>query len=165
MPFAVVAGVAMASLVLPPGPGSLWETATSVILFTFVVAAFILPWDRLPSAMTVMVPLTYAVSVLFLILAAGGSSSGIGIVILIPLVWTALYHRRWESAVVVIGIVAVEIVISLTPRAVSDTVLARRVLFWGAIGMLISIAAHDLRDRVRTTWWRATRPTDERHLL
>jgi diguanylate cyclase (GGDEF)-like protein len=99
----------------------------------------------------VIVPLTYSASVLFLILAAGGSSSGIGIVILIPLVWTALYHRRWESAVVVIGIVAVEIVVSLTPLAVSNTVLARRVLFWGAIGMLISIATHDLRDRVNAT--------------
>ena len=151
MPFAVVSGLAMASLALPPGPGSAWETATSVVVFALVAAAFMLPWGRLPSRLTVIVPLTYTASVLFLIFAAGGSSSGVGIVILIPLVWTALYHRRWESAVVVLSIVIVEMIISLTPPAVSDTVLTRRVMFWLAIGMLVSVAAHDLRDRVKQT--------------
>src|ERR1700733_5218076 len=86
VPFAIVAGLATASLALPPGPGSTWETATSLTLLASVVVAFMLPWSRIPSCLTVLVPLTYTVSVLFLILAAGGSSSGIGMVILIPLV-------------------------------------------------------------------------------
>ena len=147
LPFAVVAAAAAGSLALRPGPKSTSDAAMSVLLLVAIRAAFLLPWARLPSALTVLVPLGYTASVLLLALAAGGSS-GIGIVILIPLIWTALYHRRWESAVVVVAIVSVQVVTSLVPSAVSDTALARRVLFWSALGALLSIAAHNLRDRV-----------------
>jgi signal transduction histidine kinase len=98
--------------------------------------------------MSVLVPLLYTGSVLALILAAG-ATSGVGAVILIPLIWTALFHRRWESACVVAAIVAVEVVISLTPVAVGNDVIARRVLLWASLGALISVATHGLRDRIR----------------
>jgi diguanylate cyclase (GGDEF)-like protein len=101
---------------------------------------------------TALLPLTaYVGSVLTLILATGSPASGIGIVILIPLIWSVLFHRRWESFVVVCAIVASEIVTSLTPIQVTDAVLLRRVVFWAAIGLVISVSAHDLRDRVRRT--------------
>ena len=48
-----------------------------------------------------------------------------GIVLLVPLIWTALFHRRWESACVVAAIVAAEIVISLVESA-PDAVIVRR---------------------------------------
>ena len=70
-PFAVVATVAEASLLLPPGPRSAWSVVTSVVLLLAVPAAFLLPWARLPAWMTVLVPLAYVGSVLALILAAG----------------------------------------------------------------------------------------------
>ena len=72
-----------------------------------------------------------------------------GIVILVPLIWTALFHRRWESACVVAAIVTVEVIVSVTPEPVAHLVLVRRVALWGALGVLISIATHGLRDRIR----------------
>ena len=69
--------------------------------------------------------------------------------ILIPLIWTALFHRVWESACVVVAIVAVEVVLSLTPVAAGDPVIARRVILWASLGAVISIATHGLRDRIR----------------
>jgi hypothetical protein len=48
-PFAVVAILAEASLALPPGPGSAWATAVSVVLLLAVPASFLLPWPRLPA--------------------------------------------------------------------------------------------------------------------
>jgi hypothetical protein len=75
----------------------------------------------------VLVPLACTGSVLALILAAG-TTSGVGIVILVPLVWTALFHRPWESACIVVAIVAVEVIISLTPAVAPDVVLARRIV-------------------------------------
>ncbi len=146
-PFAVVAVLAEASLALPPGPRSPSAAVVSVLLLLAVPVAFLLPWQRLPAWMPVFVPLLYTGSVLALILAAG-ATSGVGIVILIPLVWTALFHRRWESACVVAAIVAVEVIISLTPVAVSGSVIARRVLLWGSLGALVSVATHGLRDRI-----------------
>lgn len=147
-PFAAIAVLAEASLALPPGPTSAWAAATSVVLLLAVAAAFLLPWPRLPGWMPVLVPLAYTGSVLALVLAAG-TTSGVGIVILVPLIWTALFQRSWESACVVAAIVAVEVIISLTPVTVPDAVTARRVILWAALGTVISVATHGLRDRIR----------------
>ncbi len=54
--------------------------------------------------------------------------------------WAALFHQRWESACVVVAIVAAEVVASLVPTAAADSVIARRVLLWAALGTMISVA-------------------------
>ena len=146
-PFAVVAVLAEASLLLPSGTESGPAALASVLLLLLTAAGFLLPWARLPRWMTVLVPLTYTGSVLALDLAAG-STSGVGIVILIPLVWTALFHRRWESVCVVTAIVVTEVIVSVTV-AVPDAFIARRAIVWTALGALISVATHGLRDRIR----------------
>jgi len=140
--------VAEASLALPPGPTSTWPVAVSAVLLLATGLEFLLPWPRLPRWLPVLVPLTYTGSVLALILAAG-PSSGVGIVILIPLIWTVLFGARLESGCVVAAIVAVEVIISLTPAVAPGAVIARRVLLWAALGVLISVATHGLRDRIR----------------
>ena len=150
LPFGVVAFLASASLALPPGPSSLAETLWSGGLLIVSAAAFFLPWDRIPSALTVFVPLAYTASVLLLILATGSPSSGIGIVILAPLIWTAFYHRKWETVVVIVGVVAVEAITALTPVVQPDAVILRRVVFWSLLAGLLSVAAHNLRDDVHS---------------
>jgi signal transduction histidine kinase len=147
VPFAVVAVLAEISLALPPGVQSQAAMIASIGLLLAVAASFALPWSRLPTWVTVLVPLALTGWVLTLILAAG-ETSGVGIVILIPLIWTALFHRRWESACIVAAIVAVEIITSLVPVAADDSVMIRRVLLWGLLGALLSVAAHGLRDRI-----------------
>jgi len=118
----------------------------SLVLLAATALAFLLPWDRLPGWTAVLVPLAYTGSVLALTLAAG-TVSGVGIVILVPLIWTALFHRRWESACVVAAIVAVEIVVSEVQSA-PGAVIARRVLLWAVLGTLLAVATHGLRDRI-----------------
>jgi signal transduction histidine kinase len=146
-PFAVVAALAEASLALPPYTKPGWAVLVSIVLLALVPAEFMLPWSRLPSWMPVLVPLTYTGSVLALLLAAG-VTSGVGVVILIPLIWTALFHRPWESACVVAAIVAVEVITSVTPVMDSDAVIARRAILWVLVGVLVSVATHGLRDRI-----------------
>jgi len=161
-PFAAIAVLAEASLALPPGPRSTWAAVVSVVLLVAVAAAFWLPWPRLPGWMPVLVPLAYTGSVLALILAAG-TTSGVGIVILVPLIWTALFGRLWESACMVAAIVAVEVVISLAPVAVPDAVIARRVILWAALGAVISVSTHGLRDRIRRAREQAALLQDRLH--
>jgi signal transduction histidine kinase len=144
-PFAAIAALAEASLALEPASAPA-AVAVSVVLLLAVAAAFSLPWERLPGWLSVLVPLAYTGSVLALILAAG-SASGVGIVILVPLIWTALFHRRWESACVVAAVVAVMVTVSLTPVAASDGVTARRVILWAVLGTVIAVATHGLRER------------------
>jgi diguanylate cyclase (GGDEF)-like protein len=150
LPFAAVAILAEASLALPPGPKSAGYTVLSVILLVAVFASIPLaPWHRLPKWMSVLVPVAYVSSVLTLILATGSATSGIGIVILVPLVWSVLFQERWESLVVVVAILVSEVITSLTPTEMSGAVLSRRLVFWAFISLLIAISAHDLRDRAR----------------
>lgn len=148
IPFAAVAVLAEASLALPPGPQSQPALIASVLLLLATAAAFGLPWPRLPAWMTVLVPLAYTGSALALILAAG-TTSGVGVVLLVPVLWTALFHHRWDSGCVVAAIMVVVVIISLTPVVEPGPVLARRVLLWGSLGVLISVAVHGLRDRIR----------------
>lgn len=145
-PFAAIAVLAEASLALTSGPVPGAAVAVSVVLLLAVAAAFALPWERLPDWLSVLMPLAYTGSVLALILAAG-SDSGVGIVILVPLIWTALFHRRWESACIVVAVVAVEVIISLTPVAVADGVIVRRIILWAALGTVTAVATHELRER------------------
>jgi signal transduction histidine kinase len=144
-PFAGVAVLAEASLALMSDPVSPWAVAVSAVLLLAVAASFALPWERLPDWLPVLVPLVYLGSALALTLAAG-SDAGVGIVTMVPLVWTALFHRRWESACVLVAIVAVEVIVSLRPVIEPDAVIARRVILWAALGAVIAVATHELRE-------------------
>ena len=144
-PFAGIAVLAEASLALMSKPVSPWAAAVSAVLLIAVAGSFALPWERLPDRLLVLVPLAYVGSALALTLAAG-TTSGVGIVTMVPLIWTALFHRPWESACVLVAIVAVEVVVSLTPVTDPDPVVARRVVLWAALGAVIAFAAHELRD-------------------
>jgi signal transduction histidine kinase len=147
-PFAALAVLAEASVALPPGPRSVAAVIVSVLLLVAAAAAFLLPWSRLPDWLPVLVPLLYTGSVLALILAAG-TNSGAGIVILMPLVWTALFQRRIDSACLVVAIVIVEIIVSLVPTASGAGVTIRRVIFWATLGALVSLATHGLRESIQ----------------
>jgi signal transduction histidine kinase len=160
LPFAAIAVLAEASLALSSGPIPASALAVSLVLLLAVAAAFALPWQRLPRWLSVLMPLAYTGSVLALILAAG-ATSGVGIVILVPLIWTALFHRRWESGCIVAAIVAVEVIISLTPVTVPDVVIARRVILWTALATVIAFATHELRDRSSRARTEAARLRDQ----
>ena len=148
-PFAALAVLAEASLLLPPGPASLPDAVASVLLLGLVTAAIALvPWNRVPGWLTVTVPLLYTASVLVLIQAAGGTNSGVAIVLLSPLVWTALFHRWWESAVVTLAVLGVILYISLDPDMTSSSVLIRRMFFWATLATMIAFVGHGLRSRV-----------------
>ncbi len=148
-PFAMVAALAELSLVLPPGPAHPVEVWLSVGLLAATAGAVFLPWDRLPGWLPVIVPLLYTCSALPVLLASGGTSSGIGVILFIPLVWTALFHRPWESGCVVAGILLVLFVASLIPDEATLAVIVRRLVFWGALATMIAFAAHGLRGRVQ----------------
>ncbi len=149
--------IAEASLALPPGPTSAaYTTLSAAAAGRSHCRSGLSAMERMPAWSAVLVPVTYVWSVCALTLATGLASSGVGIVILIPLFWTVLFQRRCDSFIVLANIVAVEIVTSLTPVHVADAVLARRIVFWTMIGLLIvdehtwlagPLASHPVRAR------------------
>ena len=152
-PFAVIAVIAEASLALPPRTGSVPAVTASVVLLVAAAAAMLAPWRRLPAWLTAAVPLLYTGSVLALILAAG-PNSGVGLVLLMPLVWCVLFQRWGDSAVVAVAVVAVEAVTSVDQGA-AGPVIARRVILWALVSAVIVISAHRLRDQLRRSRARA----------
>lgn len=147
LPFAVIALVAEISLALPPGVHSKVDVFVSAALLVASMASFALPWRRLPIGFAVVVPLLYMGS-MFAMLLAGGKDAGIGIVLLAPLVWTALFHRKWDAVIVVTGVVGVEAVVSVMQSA-SIGVTLRRAVLWAFLSCMLTIAIHGLRDRSR----------------
>jgi signal transduction histidine kinase len=160
-PFAALAVIAEASLLLPPGPASLADAIVSVLLLAGVAAEItFVPWTRVPGWLTVTVPLLYTASILFLIQGAGGSTSGVGIVLLGPLVWAALFHRRWETALVAVAVLGVMLYVSLNPDMATTSVLIRRMFFWAALATMIAFVGHGLRGRVRRSRQETARVQD-----
>ncbi len=158
LPFALVAALGELSLALPPGPTSVVTTVLSAILLAAAgLAIAFLPWNRLPGALDVLPPLLYTASLLPLILASGGPDSGVSAVLLMPLVWTSLFHRAWESGCVIPGILAVMLVASLIPHQASTSVILRRMVFWAALATLIAVATHGLRGRISRSQQAAAR--------
>jgi diguanylate cyclase (GGDEF)-like protein len=110
LPFSLVAFACLAATLVPPGltrPG--WFAAATVLLAAIAVAALTVPWDRLPVHWQVAPALLFFPVVVLARQAAGGSDSRLGGLVLVPVVWIALYHgRRWASvgvatAAVVLG--------------------------------------------------------------
>ena len=150
-PFAALAVLAEASLGLPPGPASVPYAVASVLILAATAALVVLlPWDRLPAWCDVAVPLLYVASVFPLIQAAGGEYAGIMLILLSPIIWTALYHSRWESACVSVAALAVVLAISLMDApATTAAALIRRMIAWAALTVMIAVAGHGLRARIR----------------
>jgi signal transduction histidine kinase len=149
LPFAAVAAIAEASLALPPGPQSTVALTISLVLLAATAGAVYLPWERLPRTATVLVPLFYLGSVVALTDASGGTSSGTSVLLLVPVVWTALFHQPWESGCVVVAVAGAGIAVSFFPAEAPLPVIARRVIFLVALAVLISVAAHGLRASLR----------------
>jgi signal transduction histidine kinase len=149
-PFAVLACLAEASLALPPGPASIPDAIASLVILVVTAALVVLlPWDRLPAWSDVAVPLLYTASVFPLVQGAGGEYAGIMLILLSPIIWSALFHRPWESACVSAAALAVVLATSLMDGDGSPAVLIRRMISWAALAAMIAVAGHGLRARVR----------------
>jgi diguanylate cyclase (GGDEF)-like protein len=148
LPFLVMALTAEFSLALPPGPASTSDTIISLVLLCLTAMSFLLPWHILPDGVDVIIPLLYVGSALALILAAGGSSTGVGLIVLLPILWSALNLELWQSLGVVVAVGVIEYITTYVPDDLSDSIRTRRLVSWLAIGALLAYVIHDIRARI-----------------
>lgn len=148
-PFLAAMLIGQASAALPPGPVSTRAYAASCALLaaTLVVGAFL---PRLPPGFIVVPPVTYAVSSGFLAMSDGGASSGTSALVLLPIVWAALFAGRVTTAVVVVTGVATELVVSVSSNA-PVAVDVRRLILWGFLGTMVAVAITGLREGLART--------------
>jgi len=104
-PFATVAWF---GVVLLPMPGhdidTAWYAAGTLLTAAVTLSVIWAPWHRAPVASRLLPALAYLVAVGSLRHAAGGNTSGVGSLVLLPVLWVALYGTRRELNIVLTGV-------------------------------------------------------------
>jgi signal transduction histidine kinase len=149
LPFAAVAVIGQLSAEWPPAPNSDARFWASCALLVASVLVILLPGQTSMDTRNVwlLAALTYLASVAYLMLATGGVASGLGSLLLIPVVAVALYGRRFDSLIVVGGVLAAQGAISSVATHV-DSETVRRVVLFGSMCVMLSIGIHLLRERL-----------------
>ena len=82
-------------------PGDFDETAAllaSGLATILLLAGSFAPWDRLPQWTRVVTPILFLGVVALVRQATGGAASGLGALVLLPIIWLALYGTRTQIA-------------------------------------------------------------------
>lgn len=106
-PFLLAIAVAFALTPLQPYDGDPNKILFAVAVASGIVAAVaLLPWARLPRFAQSVPALAFFGVVALLGEAGGGATSGYGPLVILPVVWVALYGERWELALALTGVAA-----------------------------------------------------------
>ncbi len=149
LPFAIVAVAGQLSVVWPPGPTNARAFLASTLLLIAIITLIVVRRGMPPRTFVVGSAL-YTASVALLMVSSGGMGSGLGVLLLMPVVGVALYGKGWESAVSVVLFVAAILAttIASSPHSLDTAALLRRLFLTGAIGAMLSVAIQLLRGRL-----------------
>jgi diguanylate cyclase (GGDEF)-like protein len=145
LPFLTSALVAQFSAVALPGTQSIAAFLASCgVLAAVISAAVVLTRLKTPSWVQLLAPGGYLISLALLFKSQGSLSTGLQPLVLLPIIWAALYHRPRASAALVVAAVCMLVVTSwLVHAPVGVTV--RTAGLWGLAGATMVIGAHSLR--------------------
>jgi signal transduction histidine kinase len=155
LPFVAIAVVGQLSAAWPPGPtdiGAFWSSTVLLLACGALVAVR----RAVPPPTMLIGGSLYIASVALLMLATGGIGSGLGSLLLMPVVGIALYGRRWESVAVVVITLAALLAVSLASPHLAGTT-PRRLFLMGCFAAMVSVAIHALRSRLVDANERTTR--------
>ncbi|CAN5457778.1 hypothetical protein BH18ACT1_BH18ACT1_01700 [soil metagenome] len=109
-PFALVAALPVVLAVLPP-EGDAGLLGLSVLVTVGVALTVILtPWERVPLWFQAVPTLLYCLGVAVAREAGGGGQSGLALLLLLPVLWHALYGTRRLLLVSLVGATAALVV-------------------------------------------------------
>lgn len=151
-PFALAAIVAFPLTYLPPERPREREMLAAIALTGLLVAIIgLVPWNRTPRWTRLVPSLIYLGVVALLRDAEGGTASGYGPLVLLPLFWTALYGTRAQLAVVLVGIAALFAVPVLTVGGPEYPVTEwRRIAVWMVVAPIIGFTVQGLVGQVES---------------
>lgn len=137
-PFGVAMLAAFLAVPLPSPyhrPAPLAIAAALNILIVVVVLA--LPWERLPSRTQALPVFAYILVIALLRESEGGTASGYGVLVILPILWLALYGTRKELiwAVVGVGLLFLIPVLAAGPPRYPVADVRRGLLFGFTAGM------------------------------
>jgi GGDEF domain-containing protein len=143
--------VAFAAVRLPAIQRDRTEIIQAGVLNLILVAAVaFLPWNRFPRTADLLPPLLYMVVITLMRDALGGAVSAYETLLILPVLWLAMYGTRVQLAVGVLG-VAVLLVMPILLIGSPDYTDQewRLALLWVTVVGIIGLAVHDLVLQVR----------------
>jgi len=107
-PFAGVAIIAVVLALLPPTSSSNWPmlAAGGVLTAILLTAALRVPWVRLPAWCEASFPLSFFLVIALLRHTGGGAISGYAPLVMLPLLWMAMYGSRTQLRLAIVGTAA-----------------------------------------------------------
>ena len=149
-PFALAALIGVAAAFALPRSVELLVVGLALTLAAIGAALFV-QWRRLPAWTEVTVPILYLAGLGYLRLGAGGVESGMSVLVLLPIVWAALYGGR-RDLFVVVGAAAATIILPIVlvgPPMFPESEW-RRALLLAAIGAMVGLTVQQLVAQVRS---------------
>jgi hypothetical protein len=150
-PFLVAMLLSYAAVRLPAVERDETEILEAAALNLLLIAAVVfLPWSKLPRTADLIPPLMYMVVITLLRDGLGGAVSAYSTLLILPVLWLAMYGTRAQLAVGVLG-VAVLLVMPILLIGEPDYTDEewRRSLLWVTVSGIIGLAVHDLVEQVR----------------
>ena len=142
--------LAFLSVLFPVGPQRPeWFVAALGCLLCVALLRWVVPWARIPRWFRV-VPMLFATAAIGCLIHSASTSTGLGSLLILPLLFSAFYGPLWKSYVLIPAIGLVQGLIGLSNHD-DALVMTRLLLFWVALLVMISLAAHALRKRLQST--------------
>jgi PAS domain S-box-containing protein len=150
-PFAVASLVGLAAVALPgtDADAALYAAACGLLAVLAAAVAF-LPWRQLPAWSEALVPIAYFVVVALLRESSGAAASGFAPLLLLPIIWLALYHTRAElfAGIMAMGLTLILPFVVIGDPNYPDTEL-RRALLWLTVAPLAGFTVQRLVAQTR----------------
>ena len=150
-PFLVAMVVGFAAIRLPAVDRKQGEIILAAALNLLLVVLVVgLPWRDLPTTAELLPPLLYMVVVAMLRDALGGAVSSYSTLLILPILWLAMYGTRVQLAIGVIGVallLTMPVLLIGSPDYTDEE--WRRALLWVTVSGIIGLAVQDLVQQVR----------------
>lgn len=150
-PFLVAMVLAFAAIRLPAVERDTGRLIAAALLNALLIVLVIaLPWQRLPRTADLLPPLIYMIVVALLRDGLGGAVSAYSTLLILPVLWLAMYGRRLDLAV---GVVGVAVLLVMPIAAIGEPEYTdeewRRALLWVTAAGILGLAVQDLVEQVR----------------
>src|SRR3954453_20833715 len=150
-PFLVAMLLSYAAIRLPAIERDNSELISAALLNLLLIAMVVfLPWNKLPRTADLLPPLLYMVVITLMRDGLGGAVSSYSTLLILPVLWLAMYGTRAQLAVSVIGVaVLLTMPILLIGEPDYTDEEWRRALLWVTVSGIFGLAVQDLVEQVR----------------
>jgi len=150
-PFALAVVLAFALLPLGGAKTELaWAIPAAVIAIAIGAAAWLVPWSNVPKPLEAVPPLAFFPVVALLRESQGGELSGLGPLLLLPVLWFLLYGSERQVIAAVAGVALTLVApIALAGQAPDSAEELHLLLLWTAVAVVVAFTVRRLMNEIR----------------